>query len=196
MDAYVPAALVAVNVPPAHRRRGTTLLQQVPILCDAPSREWIAVLYTKPGAADASNRAAGPVSIILQEVWLQRERVKETPDARDVFCFGRDKNGRSICCGVAVPPFENFCGTMGDEDILDNRCVAKVFPNLASRHRFLSTVLLLMETIRPGLGRKFRPIHGAVTDLLNVCEFLRFVGTLLRNTSITEDIIDPILSYL
>ena len=135
--------------------------------------------------------------IILQEVRVKREHVKEAPDARDVYCFGADMRGNCIRCAVAVPPFENFCGTMGDEDIaLDYRCVAKVFPNLASRHRFLSTVLLLMETIRPGLGRKFRPIHGAVTDLLNVCEFLRFVGTLLRNTSITEGIIDSILSYL
>ena len=97
MPADGPAALVAVNVPPAHRRRGTTLLQQVPIWPNAPWREWNAVLYTKLGAADAPNRGCDPMPIILQEIWVQREHVKETPDARDVFCFGSDKNGRSIC---------------------------------------------------------------------------------------------------
>ena len=87
-------------------------------------------------------------------------------------CTVGDQTRRDyIRCGVAVPRFVIFSGRMGDADIeLDSRCVLTVFPDMASRRRFLSTVLLLLDAIRPGLDRKFGPSKSAVTQLLSMCD--------------------------
>ena len=167
----VPAAILAVNVKPQRLSRDECLMETVPVSCTSDSLEWGCVVYTKSGAADALKKTGGPLPIILQHVVVDSSRVTEAPNASEVMVWGSDQKGRFIRCAVCIPRFPDFAGQMGDTDIeLDSNTISAVLPVLASRRRFLSTLVLLLGRIRGGLDRKFGAANNLVTHLLSCCD--------------------------
>ena len=72
---------------------------------------------------------------------------------------------------LCVPRFPDFSGRIGEACIeLDSGMVRDVFPGIASRHRFLIILTVLLERIRSGLDRKYSSAESRVTYLLSFCD--------------------------
>ena len=165
--ANVLAALISVNVKPQWLIDDASLLQTIPLDCCAVSPEWSCVLYTRAGGFDGTNRLRGPLPIILQHVFADAACVTESPSLMDLLVWGQDVRQRPLRCAVLVPPFIDFSGFFGDSgEELDSSMILRVFPDMASRRRFLSIVHMLLVRIRGGLQRKYAPAKRQVTELL------------------------------
>ena len=165
----VLATLVALNVKPRRISAAVSLSATMPYFCTEASSEWCCVMYTKSGARDAENRSGGPVSIIVQNVYISPRQVIDTPSLANVECLDKDKRWRPLRSAVCVSSFSDFDGPMEDQEIdLNSASLCAAFPGETSRRRFLSTVLVLLEAIKGGLARKYGASKSMIAGLLTL----------------------------
>ena len=148
------ATLVAINVRPdeALQEGELNLVSSVPAEYSAMSMEWNCVIGN-PDWLHNSEVLVPLVDVIMQKVLVKATLVAKACEVSDTYTW--DDGAQSA---IIVHSFSDFAGVWGEINIeLNYKMVRRTFPEIASRGRFLETLVTLLKSIHGGLGDKYEP---------------------------------------
>ena len=89
----------------------------------------------------------------MQKVEVKAAFVTKDFEVSDAYTWGDGKQS-----AIIVPCFSDFAGSWGEINIeLNFKMVRRAFPEIASRKRFLETLILLLRSVHGGLGNNYGP---------------------------------------